>query len=295
MKKIWAVTICMCFISDLGFGTFVRGIDIDFATIGNPGNPGENRYVKTSGYGSVDYVYQIGRYEVTNKQWNTFLSLAGVPTGNDGGYDGPATTSGDLQPVNRISYYEAVQFCNYLTSGDKSKGVYLFSGNNSEPGDFIGIDRTSAGATYGKIYFLPNIDEWYKAAYYRGDGRYSDYANGTNSIPISPLTVNYDGLMGQAWEVGTGPMEQNGTYDMMGNLAEWMEQEPVEVVGGQIHGVHRGGSYASAAVALRPTTMYSLESNMESNGMGFRVVSIPEPATVGLLGLGGLALLRRKK
>jgi hypothetical protein len=73
-------------------------------------------------------------------------------------------------PTNNVSWYEVAQFCNWLTSGDKSKGVYQFSGNNANPGNFLGINRISAQTTYGKIYAIPTEDEWYKAAYFKPDG-----------------------------------------------------------------------------------------------------------------------------
>ena len=95
------------------------------------------------GCGAVSYDYRIGKYEVTNAQWNTFTAAAGAPTGNDGGYSYSAYFTGAQQPTNMVSWYEAAQFCNYLTSGDKSKGAYLFSGNNTNPGDFLGINRDS--------------------------------------------------------------------------------------------------------------------------------------------------------
>lgn len=92
------------------------GIDIDFVTIGNPGNPGDD----TMGYGAVGYEYQIGKYEVTNAQWDAFTLAAGVPTGNpSSAYDRGAYYTGDQQPTNEVSWYEAAQFCNYLTSGNK--------------------------------------------------------------------------------------------------------------------------------------------------------------------------------
>ena len=33
----------------------------------------------TTGYGSVDYVYEIGKYKVTNAQYAEFLNAVAVP------------------------------------------------------------------------------------------------------------------------------------------------------------------------------------------------------------------------
>jgi formylglycine-generating enzyme len=269
----------------------IRGINMDFVTIGHAGNPGDIRAeANPYGCGAVGYNYRIGKYEVTNAQWNAFTNIAGAPTGNpSSAYDQSAYYTGAEQPTDYVSWYETLQFCNYLTSGDKSKGAYQFSGNNANPGDFIGINRAAAQATYGTIYVLPTEDEWYKAAYYKPDGSgYSLYANGTNTAPIAGVNSNYYGAIGHPWNVGTGTMEQNGTFDMMGNDWEWNET----LIGSERG--RRGGSWGSTA-----NLGYLVSSIRESynpyieNVNSFRVASVPEPATLLLFGLGA-AMVRRK-
>ena len=265
----------------------VRGIDIDFVTIGNPGNPGDTRAeANPTGCGAVGYEYKIGKYEVTNTQWDAFISAAGAPTGNpSNGYDENAYWSGTNVPTNEVSWYEAAQLCNYLTSGDKSKGAYLFSGNNTNPGDFVGIDRESAISAYGTVYVIPTEDEWYKAAYYKPDGSgYSLFANGTDIAPVRDTESNYGLGIGQPWDVGTGAVEQNGTFDMMANVGEW-----TEVLIGPYRNF-RGGSYGEL-YADHLESSYRLDDvnpYAEDLNLGFRIVSVPEPTTLFLLGLGGV-------
>ncbi len=256
----------------------VRGIDIDFVTIGNPGNPGDTRiYAIPPGCGAVGYTYQIGKYEVTNAQWYDFVTAAGAPTGNPSdAYDDSAHFTGDNQPANEVSWYEAAQFSNYLTSGDKSQGAYQFSGNNANPGDFEGIDRDSALSTYGIVYVIPTEDEWYKAAYYgrrpNGSYGYSYYANGTYTAPIAGVDTNYDDTVGQPWDVGVGngTKEQNGTYDIMGNVWEWNET----LIVGSYRGV-RGGTYADVGYVLRSSSRYYVTyPDYEYYHVGFRVASM---------------------
>lgn len=154
--------VCVMVLVNIASATIIRGIDMDFVTIGNVGNAADS-----TGYGAVVYDYSIGKYEVTNSQWNTFVSVAGAPTGNpSNAYDESAYWTGTNIPTNRVSWYEAAQFCNYLTSGDKYSGAYNFD----QSGNFLGIERESAVSAYGIAYVLPTEDEWYKAAYYTGSG-----------------------------------------------------------------------------------------------------------------------------
>jgi formylglycine-generating enzyme required for sulfatase activity len=289
MKKAILVMLSLCFVS-LALADNIRGINIDFVTIGNAGNATD-----ITGYGAVGDNYRIGKYEVTNAQWDAFTATAGAPTGNlNDVYDKISYYTDAQQPTNNTSWYEALQFCNYLTSGNKSKGVYQFSGNNTNPGDFLGIDRTAAQTAYGTIYFLPTEDEWYKAAYYKPDSSgYSLYANGTNTFPVAGVDSNYDNAYdGIPWNVGAGTIEQNGTFDMMGNVWEWMGSLNYDS-----ECVIRGGSfYAGPHVAYLDSSYRRAYLPGECYDIGFRVASsIPEPASLLLLSLGGLLAIRKKQ
>jgi len=266
MMKILIMALCVLAVVNVAAATTIRGIDFDFVIIDDANNAPD-----TNGYGAVGYNYYISKYEITNGQWNTFVSFAGAPTGNPSyAYDSSAYYTGDQQPTNYVSWYEAAQFCNYLTSGDKSRGVYQFSGNNVNPSDFLGIDRAAAEATYGTIYFLPTEDEWYKAAYYKPDSNdYSLYANGTDTAPLTS-----DTCYGQStpytgpWNVGTGTEEQNGTYDMMGNVWEWNE-----TLINSVRGI-RGGAFYTGDNTLASSYRDLISSpDYENDAIGFRVAS----------------------
>ncbi len=285
-------------VANVASATVVQGINIDFVAIGDAGNAGDTRGAASpSGAGSVAYGYSIGKYEITNGQWDTFVSAAGAPTGNpSNAYDTSASWTGTDVPTNEVSWYEAAQFCNYLTTGDKSQGAYQWSGNNTNPGDFTGIDRDSAISTYGMVYVIPTEDEWYKAAYYTGSG-YSTYANGTDTAPVAGVDTNYDSASAP-WEVGNGTIEQNDTFDMMGNVFEWNETliHIDDLPIGSYRGM-RGGSYLNPYYYgdLLSSTRYTSTPGNENYDVGFRVASVPEPCSLVLLGLGGLTLMRRRR
>jgi len=258
-----------------------------YVTIGNAGNADD-----TTGYGGVSYSYKISATEVTHTEFTA--SGAKIGAGNSEGYwdDGTRTVGTDAPAVN-VSLYEARRYCNYLTTGNVDSGYYGAGGN-----DMSALSHLAYATANGSTFFVPTEDEWYKAAYYTGSG-YSDYANG-DDVGTDPThgttsgwnynnggTVNAD--PNYTWESGFGGEEQNGTYDMMGNVWEWTEDSA---------GVIRGGSYGLNEAILRSS--FRSADGAPSNEyyyVGFRPVEVvPEPATALLLALGGgLAWLVRLK
>lgn len=257
------VMVCVMAIANFASADTVRGIDIEFVSIGNVGNAAD-----TTGYGLVDHNYRIGKYEITANQWQIINAVTGI--------SGSGCWGGN-QPAASISWYNAAQFCNYLTSGDKFSGVYNFD----QSGNFLGIDRNSAILSYNTVYVIPTEDEWYKAAYYKGN-RYSMYANGTNEAPSkSDTCYGQDVPANGPWNVGTGMQEQNGTFDMMGNVWEWNETLVDNVTRG-----FRGDSFNGTGYYLASSARAAHDPALGYFNMGFRVASVPEPATLLVFGVG---------
>lgn len=265
-------------------------VDIDFVDIGNLNNIGDTaNTVNGSNPGSVAYKYSIGKYEITADQWNTVRS-ADVNIGNVG-------TWSESQPTASATWYEAAKFANWLTSGDALIGAYNFSDATT----FTGVDRTSALNTYGTIYVLPTDDEWYKAAYFKNDGSgYTLYATG-DSAPTAGSDTNYNSFSTSPWDVGTGTVENNGTYDMGGNVAEWTES----AYDGTLDSLSenrtmRSGAWNVNVNGVKSSNRSSTNPVTTDNKNGFRIASItsiavPEPSSAGLLAIGALSCLVRRK
>lgn len=283
-------------------------VTIDYITVGNPGNAAD-----TTGYGSVGYEYQIGKYEVTNAQYAAFLNAVD-PTGNNpngiyninmgSSYNGGIafnssasvgakytirTNFGDMsnRPVNFVSWYDAARFTNWMHNGqgagDTETGAYNLSGNT-------GIVSKNVGATV----YIPSEDEWYKAAYFNGTS-YSPYANGESSITTAD--ANYGWAVEQVTEVGAYINDPSpyGTFDQGGNVSEWNDA----IISDTSRGV-RGGSFGSGFYndpsPLLSSARSSAAPTTEDSFTGFRVASVPEPSAMLLTLLtSGIMLVRRKR
>jgi formylglycine-generating enzyme len=191
-----------------------------WATVGNAGNTGELSGSGAGGYGpdricgSVNYAYNIGKFEVTAGQYAAFLnakaafgdpyglyntSMTGTQYGcqiyrgssSDGGIPYTYSVAEEYanRPVNYVSFWDAARFTNWLNNGqgngDTETGAYTLNFYNSPDGRTI---SRNIGATY----FLPSEDEWYKAAYYDPSlsgnlGGYWDYPTRSNIAPNNRL------------------------------------------------------------------------------------------------------------
>ena len=168
-------------------------------------------------------------------------------------------------------------------------------------------------------YWLPSMDEWYKAAYYDpSSGNYFEYPTASNTAPVGVASGDGTGTNGnneavyfQYWDSGPADITQAGglsAYGIMGmggNVWEWDEttSDLNNDYAGNTRGV-RGGYWNSSSFDLRSST-YRISGSAHSGGlnMGFRVASlsdsanvVPEPGSVlvwGLLGLAGVFVGRK--
>ncbi len=213
---------------------------IDTVPVGNAGNAPDTRY-EAPGYGGVDYVYNIGKFEVTAGQYTEFLNAVAATdtyglyrtsmwnsdygckierTGSSSDYSYSVAGDWADRPVTFVSWGDAARFANWLHNGQPAgaqdlttteDGSYFLNGATSFD-DLVAATR-EADATW----VIPSEDEWYKAAYHYNDGvtgNYWDYPTGSNTAPTSEAppgtdmtngSANYDGAIGAPYyrtEVG---------------------------------------------------------------------------------------------
>jgi hypothetical protein len=121
-------TILVAFIGSMNnakadtFGTGANQFNIDFRTIGNPGNAADPSS-SWPGYGSVGYTYRIGTYAISQNQIDaaTASGLQNVAAG---------AWSGD-RPAANMSWYESAAFVNWLNTSKGFQSAYNLTWSGS--------------------------------------------------------------------------------------------------------------------------------------------------------------------
>lgn len=290
------------------FGSGSNVFEIDFVTIGNPGNSddaGAGGGVYSTPYGGVAYTFRMGTYEVSQDMVTkaTNLGMSNVTAGDWAG-DRPATS---------LTWYEAAAFVNWLNISTGHQAAYNLTFNGSWSMSLW--DSEVAWQLGGEnlyrhedaFYFLPSEDEWYKAAYHKNDGvtaNYWDYATGSNSMPDgidTPTDTEFDAIFQQleAYELpnvitDVGVASPYGTYGQFGNIWEWSESAYVAPNNSPIENRVLRGSAWDVWAYLDSSNRNHNPPTFYDDSVGLRVASVPEPSAT-VLCMGGIlfALARR--
>jgi formylglycine-generating enzyme len=271
------------------FGSGANSFSIDFVTIGSPGNPADTTGSPNPA-GSVPYAFRIGKYEVSEQMIDKANSLGGLGITKD--------TRGPDKPATSVSWFEAARFVNWLNTSTGSTPAYKFDGGGNfqlwTPSD-PGYDANNLFRNGLSTYFLPSVNEWYKAAYYDpAAGMYWDYAIGSNAPPVAVAggTVPGTEVYHQAFAVGpadvsqAGGLSPYGTMAQEGNVQEWEETE-LDVVNDDVSSLRgrRGGNWDTlSSTTLWAQSRFASQPAIEGAGTGFRIASIvPEPSAQMIL------------
>ena len=204
--------------------------------------------------------YYIGKYQVTQKEWQEVM-------GNN-----PSSFKGDNLPVESVSWYDAVEFCNKKSRAEGLTLCYTGSGKSTK------CNFSANG------YRLPTEAEWEYAA--RGGVKTQNSASykysGSNNIDV--VAWYWDNASKKTHSVGGKKANELGIYDMTGNVSEWCndwydssyyKNSPKNNPQGASSGsprVHRGGSWYHGARLCRVANRYGNRPDRSDCYLGFRLL-----------------------
>jgi len=169
--------------------------------VGDPGNADDT--LPQGPFGAVAYSYSISKHETTNAEYAVFLNAKAasdrlglfhpsmesnthggiVRTGTSGSYSYTVKSGFEDEPVNFVTFFDALSFANWMENGeengDTETGSYTLQGGTETPSNAATVERNP-----GASVVLPVQDEWFKAAYYDGTTQtYYDYPMGSDTVP----------------------------------------------------------------------------------------------------------------
>lgn len=229
-------------------------------------------------------LFYLSRHEVTNGQFRAFAK------GHSSGEFQNIDLDQNLQPVVRVSWTEAAQYCNWLSRQDSLTPFY-----QEEFGKITGFDASALG------YRLPTEAEWaWAARHLEGSDnprrfawgetlpppdRHGNYADRSAAHLVARIIFGYDDNHIVSAPVGTFAANVYGIYDMGGNVSEWTHDyyqitdgsdvdDPLGPAQGEYH-VIRGASWQKGTITdLRLSFRdYGVDGRQD---LGFRIARFAE-------------------
>jgi len=189
--------------------------------------------------------FLLGTYPVTQGEYERVMEAT------------PSKFKGnDRRPVEQVSWFDAIEFCNRLSKLEELPPYYKV----------VGTDVTILG---GLGYRLPTEAEWEYACRAGSEGA---YCFGDDEKQLKQYAWFYENSGGTTHRVGEKQPNDWGLYDMHGNVWEWCWDWYFE--GGGSDGsfrVLRGGSWWSLAWPCRSAVRGWYDPEYRGSDLGFRL------------------------
>lgn len=229
--------------------------------------------------------FYIGKYEVTQREWVEVMD------------DNPSSFRGDELPVEMVSWYDCVEYCNRRSLKEGLAPYYTIDKDSPDPDNGNDYDdvkwtvRINAGANG---YRLPTEAEWEYAA---GGGRLSRNFAYSGSDTVDQVAWYWqnsgDTQLTGTWHwpvieqnknrtkaVGLKEPNELGLHDMSGNVREWcwdwfgeLASDAADPKGSErgLVRVWKGGGWMGGDFCCEPAFRANFEANSRGYDQGFRI------------------------
>ncbi len=166
--------------------------------------------------------------------------------------ENPSVFEDNARPVENVSWYEAIAFCNHFSMQEGFEAYYRVGENP----DDMSVNENVDG------FRLPSDAEWQFAALAGGSApRYGE---------IDAIAWYKENSGGQTHPVGRKVPNDFGLYDMLGNVWEWcFDLYDVEVYG--TYRVFRGGGWNDPERGCLATNRRRSHPTYNIDDVGFRI------------------------